>query len=225
MKSSFRRFKFVGLGFVLGIVVLILQIIFEISDAAVRKGFFIGAPIIIIGAMIINIVWQVNFQKKASKLLKLLDTADKYEAFITENEKLLERVKSPYNVAFIAINLSVGYAKMKDFEKALAVLEQIPSKGLKGTNKVIYYINKAYYYFMLEEQETAVGIMEENAKLFDDFVKNPNLGKHIKLNQVFYLSAKDQLEEAEKLLESLKKTETDPYFLKSLEDVQLREWV
>lgn len=225
MKSSFRRFKFVGLGFVLGIVVLILQIIFEIPDAAVRKGFFIGAPIVIIGAMIINIVWQINFQKKARKLFDLLKKDNKPDLFIKENEKLLNQVRSPYNIAFISINLSVGYAEMKDYEKALEVLEQVPLKGLKGINKIVYYVNQAYYYFMLGDQDSALNIIDTYQSAFREFEEHQSLGKHIKLNQVFYLSAKDQIEEAEALLASLKKTETDKGFLKTLEEIELREWV
>ena len=52
-------------------------------------------------------------------------------------------------------------------------------------------------------------------------IHNTLLGKHIKLNQVYYLKAKKELDSARELLEKLKTEYTDEKYLQELSEVKL----
>lgn len=218
-KKIKKRVKMIGLGFLIGILLIIIQKSLNLPNDLFMKSYIIIAPIIIILALVINITWQIRFQKKIKNLLIILEEENDPDRFIYENNVLLKRVKHPYNIAIISINISAGYSAKKDYIKAKEVLLGIPFKGLKGANKVVYYINLAYYDFKLGEYEEAINVMDEHKNEFKLFEKNPILGKHIKLNTVFYLQAKSENEKAEILLEELKKEITDKRFMRELEEL------
>lgn len=173
-------------------------------------------------AITLFVTWlsQKNFQKKLNALQTILTEKNDPDLFIEENTKLLEKTKSPYNQSLIYINISAGHAVKKSYRKAKEALNKIQVKGLKGINRLVYYSNLAYYHFKLAELKEGIKIVEDNKKDFDLFQNHSMLGKHIKLNQVYYLKATKQTDMAKELLEKLKTEYKDEKYLKELSEVK-----
>ncbi len=181
------------------------------------QGILLGILI----ALIVSYLFQKNFQRKLNSLQSILIDKNDPDLFIEENTKLLDKTKSPYNQSLIYINISAGHAVKKSYRKSKEALNKIPVKGLKGINRLVYYSNLAYYHFKLAEVKEAIKIVEDNKKDFDLYQNHSLLGRHIKLNQVYYLKATKETEKAKELLEKLKTEYTDEKFLKELSEVKL----
>lgn len=218
MKRRIRNIILSGTLF--GGILLMLRFIFRLSEEMVWKYYIIASIIILVGAMGINIIWQVNLMKKLKSFEKYLKEEGNPDKFIEENEKLLQTMKSDYNRTIIKINLSAGYCDKEEYETAKNILLSEPIKQVKGINKVIYYINLAYIYFRLEENQKALSILEQQKKEFSDFEKNLSLGGHITVLKIFQNIAENQLEEAQNLLTIAKDKWDDKRLLKDWEYLQ-----
>ena len=171
--------------------------------------------------LFINWLSQKSFQKKLNSLQAILITENNPDKYIEENTKLLETTKNLYNKSLIYINISAGHAVKKSYRKSKEALKNIPEKGLRGINRVVYFSNLAYYHFKLAETKEAIKIVEDNKKEFDLYQNHSLLGKHIKLNQVYYLKSKKDIDSARELLEKLKNEYTDEKYLQELSQVKL----
>ena len=220
MNKKSNRLKAITIGVIIGILMVVVENIFDIPRDVMRKAYLILGGLAIVISVGVNVLWQKRFQKKIKALMPILYEDNNPDLFIEENEKLLATVKSPYNKAFLLLNISVGYSDKKDYQKAKDTLLQIPENGIKGINGVIYYIDLVYYNFKLMNMDEVISIMDKHQKEFKAFENHKIIGKHIRLNQVFYLKAKNQFEEADKLLSILEKENTDKRFLGDLEELK-----
>lgn len=220
MNKKSNLFKALSLGVALGLVIVAAENIFKIPHEVIRKGYLIAAPLIIILSMGVNVIWQTRFQNKIKALMPILVEQENPDLFIDENEKLLKTIKHPYNKALLLINISAGYSDKKEYEKAREALLSIPEKGIRGINGVIYYVDLVHYNFKLMNTAEAIVLMDKHKKEFEAFENHKIIGKHIKMNKVLYLRAKEQFEEADLLLKQLEEEETDKRFLKDLEELK-----
>jgi len=207
-------------GSLFGGILLLLRFVFKLSEEMVWKYYIIASVIIIAGAMIINITWQMKLMKKIKSLAKLLKEEESTDKFIEENEKLLHKLKSNYNRNIININLSAGYCAKGDYETAKSILMSISLKHLKGVNKVVYYVNLAYIHFRLEENQKALSILELQKKDFACFEKSSSLGGSIAILRIFQYIVQNQLEEANNSLNMARKKWTDKRLLEDWEFLQ-----
>lgn len=220
MNRKNTRIKAIILGVVIGIFMVVVENVFNIPRDVMRKAYFILGAVAIVGSVAINILWQKNFQKKVQALMPILYEENNPDLFIEENKKLLENMRSPYNKAFLLLNISVGYSDKRDYQKAKEILLQIPENAIRGLNGIIYYIDLVYYNFKLMNMDEVIAIMDKHEKEFKAFENHKTIGKHIKLNQIFYLRAKNELEEADKLISILEKESTDKRLLGDLEELK-----
>ncbi|BCJ94236.1 hypothetical protein acsn021_18050 [Anaerocolumna cellulosilytica] len=218
MKKRIRNIIICGLLF--GGILLMLRIVFQMSDEEVWRYYILVSGIILVGAVGINIIYQVKLMKKLKRFETILRDEENPDKFIEENESLLRRLKSEYNRALININLSAGYCDKGDFETAKNILLSIPLKHIKGINKVVYYMNLAYIYFRLEESQKALDILEQQKKAFSNLEKHPSLGGNIMSLRILKYIAQDQLADAQNLLITAKNQWTDKRLLKDWELLQ-----
>ncbi|MFA9464678.1 MAG: hypothetical protein ACERKN_10360 [Velocimicrobium sp.] len=217
-----RARNIILLGLLFGGFLLLLRFVFKLSEGEVWSYYIIGSIIILVGAMGINIAWQKNLMKKVKCLEKILKDEQNPDKFIEENEKLLQTLKSSYNRAMIKINLSVGYCEKGEYETAKDILLSIPSKSLKGIHGVIYFVNLAYVYFRIEENQKALNILELHNKDFLCFKTNSSLGGSIAILRIFQYIVTNQPLEAQNLLTVEKEKWADHHFLEDWEFLQIK---
>jgi len=218
MKKRVRNIILSGLLF--GGILFMIRMVFQLSEEEVWQYYILASGIIIVGAMGINITYQIKLMKKLKRFETILRDEENPDKFIEENESLLRTLKSDYNRALININLSAGYCDKGDYETAKKILLSIPLKHIKGINRVIYYMNLAYTYFRLEESQKALTILEQQKKALFDLEKHPLLGGHIISLRIFQYIAQNQLTDAQNLLTTAQNQWTDKRLLKDWELLQ-----
>lgn len=199
-----RIIRIIGIGIPLGIILVIVKNVMDIEDDVFFKQYMIVGTLVIVGAVIINCIYQIKFAKKLRLITKQMTEEKNYDLFFEEIENLLKKYKSSYNRSLLLINLSYGYAKKKEYAKGLEVLQSIEPKRVKGINKIIFYLNMSCFYFHLGNYEDVISITEKNNKEFYKFKNNAHLGWNIASNDIYYNIAMNKLEEAEKLLNEAK---------------------
>lgn len=205
-RKQHRILSGIGWGVLLGLGILAVQFTFRLDNATVWKWYWRGAPALILVAMLINIFWQLRFQKRVSALLGILTKEQDPQRFIAETTAMLERVRSPYNLALLYINLSVGYAYLKRFDEAKRTLLEAPSNKLKGLMGITYYLNLTYYCFRLEQQSEALDLWQAHEQEFSRFESNPHLAGTIALTRVYALLAQGEKEQAVQVFTTLEAT-------------------
>jgi len=151
--------------------------------------------------LFINWLSQKSFQKKLNSLQAILITENNPDKYIEENTKLLETTKNLYNKSLIYINISAGHAVKKSYRKSKEALKNIPEKGLRGINRVVYFSNLAYYHFKLAETKEAIKIVEDNKK--ESILELKKAVKLSKVIEVRELKRKYPLGEERILIEAL----------------------
>jgi hypothetical protein len=204
-----RVHNIIILGVTFGGTLLLLRFIFGLSQKTVWKYYIITSVIILLGALIINITWQMKLMKRLKSLERILKDERNPDQFIEENKKILDGLKSEYNRNLIKINLSAGYCDKGDYDTAKNMLLSIKTKYLKGINEIVYYINLAYIYFRLEENQKALIILEQQNKNLVCFENNPHLGGLIAVLRINQYIIQGQLDEAHNLLDTARKKWTD----------------
>lgn len=193
----------IGLGVLLGLGILAVQFAFRLDQVIVWKWYLRAAPVVILGAVLVNMLWQLRFQRRAAALTNILTKEQDPQRFIAETGALLERASHPYNLALLYINQSVGYAYLNRFDEAKRTLLQAPPKGLKGLLGVTYFLNLTYYCFRLAQQSEALALWQAHEREFSRFEASPNLAGAIALTRIYALLAQGERAQAEQAFTAL----------------------
>ena len=96
-----RVAKIVLIGVCFGLILLFLKIIFRIDDAAFMHGYWIAAVAIVLGAVLINVCYNLIYSNKVKKFAKLLSeysgsvVKTKIQAFYNEPISVAELGRCP----------------------------------------------------------------------------------------------------------------------------------
>lgn len=63
-----RIFKVILAGVCLGIVFILIKVGFRMDDASFTKLYWIAAVVIVVGAVVINFIYSLSYQKKLQKI-------------------------------------------------------------------------------------------------------------------------------------------------------------
>ncbi|MBP7175078.1 MAG: hypothetical protein KBA53_02525 [Thermoclostridium sp.] len=209
---------FLGAG--LGIFALILRRLLHIPDERFISFYLTFILISFLAIFVVNFIWQLLFFKKLAGLTHILHKEKDPDRFIAENEKLLQTVRAPLNRNLISMNICVGHAEKGDYRLAKEILLQIPENQMKGINKVIYNHNLCYFHFLLGENTSGIAVFNANRELFRKFENHPGLGGSIAVNNIYYLIATGEKEQAKQMLDQAKSKFTDPKLEKDLADLE-----
>ncbi|QHI71219.1 hypothetical protein [Aminipila terrae] len=206
-----RKIKIIfGIGVPVGILLVIVQNLMNIDDQLFWKLYFIMGGLAIVGAVIINIIFQMKFIKKLKIMTRQAKEQKNYDFLIKEMENLLKKYKSKQNRWFIKMTLCYGLAGKKEYTEGLEVLEEIEYKNIKGINRTVYYLNLVYFHFHLGNYEEVIKVTDDNSKELLQYKNNPQVAKHIAANSIYYHIAKGQYEVAGKLLKEAEDNWKDP---------------
>ncbi|MEA4989155.1 MAG: hypothetical protein VB095_13935 [Anaerovorax sp.] len=206
-----------GIGIPLGILILIIQETFHIPKNVMLHGYIIGSIVVIFLAFVINCIWQFRFQRRLKKMQTMLYQENELDHYIIQTDELLKKVKSNLNRNQLIINLSVAYCEKKQYEKAKEILLTIDENTLSGICKVIFYHDLAYYYFMLDERQEALQIIQKHQKMFAKFEAHPSLGPCIKINYIYKFIYEENWAKAKELLLELRDIQQDEMLKRSFQ--------
>lgn len=210
MNNSVKHFvKVVAAGIGIGILLLIIRSIFKIDEDVFMKGFWIVGGIFIIGAALFNILYVFRYQKKMKRVAGLLEDG-KTEEYIAEVKKLLQSAKGHELKNLFRLNLSAGYCDLKQFDKAIDILEELSGEKLRGELKMVNALNLCLCYFYTEQNERALELYDRSQKSFERARKSPYYGGNIAVLDMLAAVAEGRTEVAEKMLAEAAETWDNP---------------
>lgn len=140
--------------------------------------------------------WFQKFAREVNALMPLL-TEDP-PRYIIETEKLLEGRK-PNNIrAMLTMNVAAAHMEMGDFSAAKKKLLEIHGSSLKKTNASVYFLNLTYVLIQLEDNATAMELIQKYQKRFLSLPMGGNLPHLNTFIQIFVAMENGAWEEAER---------------------------
>lgn len=212
--------KAVLIGICLGIALLIVQRGLNIDEKAFMRGYWLAAPALVLGAVVINLSYNAVYLFKLRKLARLfLDEEPK--KYVEGTEALLKTAKGQRLRSLLTLNLAGGYVGAKAYDKAIVLLEGLSDKALKSAvEKVVHRINLCMSYFYTARYEAAISLYNENQQLFQRFRQDKTYGPHIALMDVIAAILNKQFDQAQALLDAAKAAHTVPQFQMAFLEVE-----
>lgn len=214
-----RIFKIVAIGVCLGIALLFLQKFFQIDENVFMHWYWIAAPIVVIIVVLVNLFYNISYQSKMQKAVKLLDEGNPQE-YVNRVEGLLETAKGQNLRNALILNLAAGYVEMKQFDTAIPLLEELSNKRLIGSAvKVAHRVNLFTSYFDIEQYGKAKELYDENRKLFEQYRNSKIYGANIAILDILVAIMNKQYEQAEEMLNMACKQYDNPRFQKAFHEI------
>ena len=214
-----RVAKIVLIGVCFGLILLFLKISFRIDDAAFMHGYWIATVAIVLGAVLINVCYNLIYFNKVKKIAKLL-SEEKPQEYIDGIENLLKTAKGKTLRNILELNLAAGYIETKQFDIAIPMLEKLSHERLSGSSvNVVHKINLCLSYFETAQYEKAITIYNENQGLFQQYRHHKIYGGNIAILDIIAAIINEQYNQAEELLDTAKKMYDDPRLKKSFREI------
>ncbi len=214
-----RAFKIVAIGACLGIALVFLQKFFQIDEDVFMHWYWIAAPAVVIGAVLVNLSYNIFYQSKVRKAAKLLGEG-KPQEYINRMEGLLKTAKGQNLRNVLTLNLTAGYVELKQFDTAIRILEELSSKRLIGsTVKVVHRLNLFMSYFGTEQYEKAKELYDKNRKLFEQCRNSKIYGANVAILDILVTIMNKQYEQAKEMLDMACKQYDDSRFQRTFYEI------
>ena len=195
-----------------GLLLLLVKKIFQIPNNAFCLYCLILAGIAIVGPRAFYIFNNCRFLKKM-KGAQQLWKANRVEEYIAEVESLRRRTKGRYANRMLAINLSAGYSQLKQYDKAVELLESVSNAKLPGDLKLVHRLNLCLCYFYQKQTDRAMALYESSQRIFAPYRNKKPYGGNIAVLDIYAaISIKDYTRAAQ-LLQTARNTWDDSRFL------------
>ncbi len=199
-----RIFTIIGLSIILGLVLLIIQLGFNIEFETLMSYYWKIALLFLLLILIFNFIYMMYYADKIKKALVLLNEG-KNQEYIAEMETILQKIKVKEYRDLIKINLSAGYINNKEYEKSLNILNSVAEKQIRNEQlKLVYWINKAISYFRIGDFDSCKEIYNQQKVFFEKYQDDDNYGESIGQIEVLHALVEEDLIKAEQLLQNLK---------------------
>ena len=113
-----RLWKIIAIGVCIGLVSVVLQKALHIDRDVFLRWYWVTAAAVVLGAVLVNVVYNVFYQKKMQRLVPLLE-AQKPREYIAGVEQLLKTAKGQNLRNILMMNLCTCYFQTGQGEKAL----------------------------------------------------------------------------------------------------------
>lgn len=168
--------KIIALGLCLGFFLVILCKIFQIKTDVFLRWYWVAAPAAVLGAVLCNLLYVFIYQRRIRQAVRLLDEGKTLE-YIARIERLLKtgRWQSLRNV--LELDLAVGYLELKEYKRALPMLEALSGRKLAGSAlRAAHRLDLCLAYFQSGQGERGAALYHESQALFDKFRDKPLYG-------------------------------------------------
>ena len=207
------------MGVCLGLVLVLIQNSFQIPEDVFMQGYWIGAIVVVLGMLVINISYNLYYIGKVKKLLNLLYGGEA-RGYIEGMEALLKTAKGKTLRSTLELNLAAGYMEEKDYGTAISLLEAVDPKQLRvDSARVVRAINLCESYFLAGKREKAQALYDSNRRLFAKFRTGKLYGGSIAIVDVLEEISLGEFEQAKILLDKAKSTYKEAYLQKAYEEI------
>lgn len=211
--------KVVLFGVCLGLVLVLIQNSFQIPEDVFMQGYWIAAIVVVLGALVINISYNLYYTAKMKKLLPLLYGGEP-RGYIEGMDALRKSAKGKTLRSTLELNLAAGYMEEKDYGTAISLLEAVDPKQLRvDSARVVRAINLCESYFLAGRTEKAQTLYDSSRPLFAKFRTGKAYGGNIAIVDVLEEISRGEFEQAKILLDKAKSTYQEPYLQKAYEEI------
>ncbi len=173
-----------------------------LTGAAYGTVFVLWLALVGSASVIINLQWQRKLVRKMAELNRALVQDKDIDRYITEINLLFEGTKRKSMQSCRSINLSVAYSMKKDYGQALAHLEEIDPKILRGQQQVMYWANRCLFCFHAGRAEEGRQILQAQAMAFAQNRDNPAMAETLEILPILEKMSLGSWDEAEQMLAS-----------------------
>lgn len=211
--------KVILFGVCLGLVLVLIQNSFQIPEDVFMQGYWIGAIVVVLGALAINIFYNLYYTAKLKKLLPLLFGGEP-RRYIEGMEALIKTAKGKTLRSTLELNLAAGYMEEKDYGTAISLLEAVDPKLLRvDSARVVRAINLCESYFLAGQREKAQTLYDSSRPLFAKFRTGKLYGGSIAIVDVLSEISRGEFDRAKALLDKAKSTYKEAYLQKAYEEI------
>lgn len=196
----------------MGLPSLFVKIVFQFSDDIFWKYYLLGGGIVLVGSAAFNFCYNRYYLKKMKAAAQLLK-ANRIEEYITKVESMRHRAKGRFTKSMLTINLSAGYSKLKQYDKATELLESISSMKLPGDFKLVHRLNLCLCYFYQEQTELAMTLYKSSQRIFNPYRNSKRYGGNIAVLDIYAAIGAKDYARAANLLQTARGTWNDPRFI------------
>ena len=211
-----KHLKYIGLGFLAGIVIaILLSIISKTTNIDVNlllDAILIIATSVILLTLIYNYIYTRKYRRRILYQIELLNKRDPELALkdMQDLYQLLIKKHSKYYANIVRLNMSAAYCDMKRYEDALALLLELSETELSDQYAFIYRLNLCACYFYLGKKKEALYCYTLNKRIFDKYHNHKLYGGNVAVIEIFALLAEKEYKQAEKLYLEAKNKWQDP---------------
>ena len=211
--------KVVLFGVCLGLVLVLIQNSFQIPENVFMQGYWIAAIVVVLGALVINISYNLYYTAKMKKLLPMLYGGEP-RGYIEGMEALIKTAKGKTLRSTLELNLAAGYMEEKDYRTAISLLEAVDPRQLRvDSARVVRAINLCESYFLAGQTEKAQTLYDSSRPLFAKFRTGKAYGGNIAIVDVLEEISRGEFHQAKILLDKAKSTYQEPYLQKAYEEI------
>lgn len=215
-----RVMKIVFAGVCIGLVLGVLKGALQIDDGVFDRWYWIIAVVAVLGAVLVNVLYNISYQRKMQKLIPLLE-GQRPQEYVAGVERLLQTAKGENLRKILKMNLAAGYIDLKQFEKAIELLEGISGKGLVGSAvKTVYRLNLCTCYFHAARYEKALELYNDSQKIFEPQRNGKSYGGNIAILDMLAAIQSKEYARAEQLLDQARRTWSDPRFQEAFQEIE-----
>lgn len=215
-----RILKIVALGVCIGLALVALQTALRIDRDVFLHWYWIIAAVAVAGAVLINVVYNIFYQQRMKKLIPLLEE-QKPREYVAGVERLLQTAKGENLRKILKMNLAAGYIDLKQFDKAIELLEGMSEKGLAGSAvKTVYRLNLCTCYFQSGRGEKALELYRDSQKIFEPQRNGKLYGGNVAILDILAAVQSREYAQAEQLLDRARRTWSDPRFREAFQELE-----
>lgn len=165
MKRLKHVLKILVFGVCLGILLSFIRVKLQIDTGVFMAGYWIAAGVILTGLVLYGALYMRWFGRKMREAVILLE-AGETKAYIKALEKLRGQARGRFLKNLFQLNLSAGYCDLKQYAKAISILEPLSAARLRGDMQMVHRLNLCVCYFYSGQAPEAMQLYEASEAVF-----------------------------------------------------------
>lgn len=179
-----RMLRMIAMGVALGLVLLAVQQALRIPSQLFLKGYWIAGGLVVLGAAALNLLYTRRYHRRMQVAAPLLEEG-RYREYLAAVEALLRTARGRYLRAILTINLCAGYAGLKEYNRAIQLLEGLEEQRLPRVAKAVYRLNLCHCYFYTLQGDKAMALYRASQQIFAPFAQGEAYGGSLAVLDIF----------------------------------------
>lgn len=196
-------------GLCIGVVLAVVQQALHIDHGVFMTWFWAAAAVMFVGILLFNFLYMGRYRRKMRDALALLEAGQAQE-YLAMVEGLLQTARGRGLRNCLKLDLTPGYCDLKQFDKAIAILEELSREPLRGVPGMVRRLNLCVCYFYTCQTAKAMELYEASQKEFAPWRTTPVYGGNVAVLDMFAAIAQGRQEQAAQLLAHARSTWTNP---------------